>query len=197
LTHTTIDSHQEARGSGIKKGQHYYVENIREELDEAGEWFYDEDAQKMYVWPNVTGSMDGMGDVVVPLLDSIVRIEGTPSSSSSSSTDPMSKGDPTTASYATDISFTGFEFTETRATFLEQYEVPSGAAYSCTACWYSPMHSCTVCWYSPMHSYTALIHCTHTLHSYTALIHCTHTLHSYTALIHCTHTLHSYTVLIH
>jgi hypothetical protein len=105
------------------------VENIREELDEAGEWFYDEKAEKMYFWPNGTFGGDvnderynaSVGDVVVPLLDSVVAITG--SATGSDPSDPAS-------TVATDISFKGFEFTETRATFLEQYEVPSGGDWS-------------------------------------------------------------------
>jgi hypothetical protein len=36
---------QEARGSGINPGQHFYIENVLEELDTPGEWFFDYAAQ--------------------------------------------------------------------------------------------------------------------------------------------------------
>jgi hypothetical protein len=99
---------QEARGSSISKN-HYYVENDLALLDAPSEWYYDKTAGKLYFWPNVTddGAVDAVTsvgmEVVAPLLDSIVTIEG-----------------------AADVSFAGFEFTETRATYLSQYEVPSG-----------------------------------------------------------------------
>merc|ERR1712066_70220 len=48
-----------------------------------------------------------MGEIVAPLLDSIVTMDG-----------------------ATNVSFVGFDFTETRATYLSQYEVPSGGDWS-------------------------------------------------------------------
>ena len=50
--------------------------------------------------------VDGIGQVA-PVLSAIVRVEG-----------------------AKDVSFNGFTFTETRATYMEQYEVPSGGDWS-------------------------------------------------------------------
>ena len=47
-------------------------------------------------------------EVVAPLLDTIVSVTGG----------------------ASNITFTGFSFTETRATYFEQYEVPSGGDWS-------------------------------------------------------------------
>ncbi len=44
---------QEARGSSIENN-HFYVENVFEELDTPGEWFFDEDHGKLYFWPNTT-----------------------------------------------------------------------------------------------------------------------------------------------
>jgi hypothetical protein len=102
--------YQEARGSGIRAGQRYYLENDLALLDAPGEWYFDPAGRRLYYWPNATaGGARGAGraaagmEVVAPLLDSVVRIE-----------------------HATDVSFVGFEFTETRATYLSQYEVPSG-----------------------------------------------------------------------
>jgi len=94
---------QEARGSGINN-QHYYVENVMEELDAPTEWFHDPVANKLYFWPNGTMAPDS---VVAPVLSAIVRIEG-----------------------ATDVNFVGVTFTETRATYFEQYEVSSGGDWS-------------------------------------------------------------------
>ena len=109
--------YQEARGSGVKD-QHFFVENVLEELDSANEWFYDAAAQKLYFQPNATdtdatsaagGGLAALGasEVVVPLLDSLVTVKN-----------------------ATGIALSGLEFTETRSTFMGQYEVPSGGDWS-------------------------------------------------------------------
>ena len=71
-----------------------------EELDVPGEWFHDPVASKLYYYPN--GTSPGK-DIVAPVLDALIRIES-----------------------AKDVSISGFKLTETRATFLDQYEVPSG-----------------------------------------------------------------------
>ena len=112
---------QEARGSGVKKGQHYFIENVLEELDTPGEWFLDskQATPVLYFWPNSTAASDAAStaspaapaEVVLPLLDTLVSVDG-----------------------ATNLSFTGLEFTETRATFLEMYEVPSGGDWSIHRC---------------------------------------------------------------
>ena len=119
-----------------------YVENVREELDEAGEWFYDEDEGKLYLWPNQTAAQahaqsqtNAAGlEVVVPLLDSIITVsasfgsaQSAPPPASLASEGGKRGGD---VRFASDIRLTGFEFTETRATFLEQYEVPSGGDWT-------------------------------------------------------------------
>jgi hypothetical protein len=110
---------QECRGSGASK-QHYYVENIFEELDTAGEWYLDQDSSTLYLYPNTTTTDSAHttladSDIVISELETLIRIEG-------------GAGDTvrTEGGMATGIQFNGFEFTETRSTFLEQYECPSG-----------------------------------------------------------------------
>jgi hypothetical protein len=105
--------YQEARGSGINRGQHFYIEGVREELDVPGEWHYDAARGVLAVFPNGTDLATAEG--VVPLADEVVVVNG-------------SQGAP--RAYATDISFTGFTFTHSRATFLEAYEVPSGGDWA-------------------------------------------------------------------
>ena len=80
-----------------------------EELDVPGEWYYDPVASKVYIYPNGTTdtTLAPGDDIVAPVLSAIVRIEG-----------------------ATDVTFSGFVITETRATYLDQYEVPSGGDWS-------------------------------------------------------------------
>ena len=102
--------HQEARGSSVTKN-HFFIEGVLEELDAPGEWFLDPkpDPPVLYYWPNRTtnGDLAPPDKVVLPLLESIVVVNG-----------------------SKNVSFTGFEFTETRATYMEMYEVPSGGDWS-------------------------------------------------------------------
>jgi hypothetical protein len=121
-TRSLLFSHggyQEGRGSGVST-QHYFVENILEELDAPSEWFHDPVANKLYFYPNASSSLSSLwsssssssppfSEVVAPLLSSLVRVEG-----------------------ASNVTFLGLGFTETRATYLEQYEVPSGAFFRTT-----------------------------------------------------------------
>ena len=102
--------YQEARGSTISRN-HYYLENDLELLDAPSEWYYDP-AGTLYYWPNATAAegeaeVAAPKEVVAPLLDTIVSVKG-----------------------ASDVSFVGFDFTETRSTYLSQYEVPSGGDWS-------------------------------------------------------------------
>ena len=72
----------------------------------SGEWYFDPKELTLSLWPNTTDGSAGK-EVVAPLLSTIVRIEG-----------------------AKDVTFNGFRFTETRSTFLDMYEVPSGGDWS-------------------------------------------------------------------
>ena len=97
--------YQEARGSGISK-QHYFIENILEELDSPSEWFHDPATSHLYFWPNRTDGKVGE-EIVAPILSTVIRLQNT-----------------------SNIIFEGITFTETRATYLDQYEVPSGGDWS-------------------------------------------------------------------
>jgi hypothetical protein len=105
--------YQEARGSGVNAGQRFYIENVLEELDTPGEWFYDAGAGQLFLFPNVSMAALAAADVAVPVLDAVVVINGT-------------AGGP----FATDIALLDVEVTHSRVTFLEQYEVPSGGDWS-------------------------------------------------------------------
>ncbi|XP_065196933.1 uncharacterized protein LOC135828411 isoform X1 [Sycon ciliatum] len=104
---------QEARGGNAGKN-HYYVENIAEELDSPGEWFLDTDTSTLYFYPNATQCADLQhAEVVAPQHSSLVQLRG------SGSSRPVRN-----------IHFAGLTFTETRTTFLDYYEVPSGGDWS-------------------------------------------------------------------
>lgn len=97
---------QEARG--CISGAEWYVENIFEELDAPGEWFYNETEQRLYLYPNGTLPTEGIGTV----LDSAVQVMGS------------------LQSPVIDVRITNITFAHTATTFLRQYEVPSGGDWS-------------------------------------------------------------------
>ena len=67
----------------------WYVENVREELDEPGEWWFDESTQQLFLLPNTTtttttttttadGTAAPTQTLVVPVLQTLIRFTGTP-----------------------------------------------------------------------------------------------------------------------
>jgi hypothetical protein len=109
--------YQEARGSGINNGQHMYIENVFEELDVNGEWFFDPSQSLLYILPNMTLPELDAATLAIPILDTVISINGSQTSSGP-------------GSYATSISFTGFSITQTRVTYLEIFEVSSGGDFA-------------------------------------------------------------------
>lgn len=92
---------------------HFYVENIMEELDQPGEWFLDETTSTLYLYPNSTSCPDiSKATVVAPQHATLVRMLGTIDH-------PVSH-----------ITFKGMIFTQTRPTYMDYYEVPSGGDWS-------------------------------------------------------------------
>ena len=97
---------QEARGD--IGGAEWYVENIFEELDVAGEWYFDDDTYQLYYFPN--GTLPD--EITISQVESLMSIKG-------SQSNPVKS-----------ISFSHLTFTETSTTYLESYEVPSGGDWS-------------------------------------------------------------------
>ena len=102
----TYGGWQEARG--CQSGAEWYVENIMEELDSPGEWFYNHTTMKLYLYPNGSLPTEGIGTV----FDEAIGIRGTKNS-------PV-KG----------VSIMNVVFAHTATTFLKRYEVPSGGDWS-------------------------------------------------------------------
>ena len=95
--------------SGDSEGAEWFVENIFEELDSPGEWFYNETEQKLYLYPNGTDvPTSGVGT----MLQTLFNIQG-------SMDRPVYN-----------ITLKNITFTQTEPTFLESYEVPSGGDWS-------------------------------------------------------------------
>jgi len=90
-------------GGGAKKSSWFYIENIFEELDVAGEWFLDTGANLLYYYP-VAGVNLAETRVEVPVVKDLVQIKG-------------SKESP-----VRNIRFRGFRFTQSSLTFMEEYE---------------------------------------------------------------------------
>jgi parallel beta-helix repeat protein len=58
-----------------EKEQRYYMENVREGLDSPGEWYLDRKTGLLEYWP-LPGEDLARVEVVAPMLDQLVRIEG-------------------------------------------------------------------------------------------------------------------------
>eukprot|EP00731_Ephydatia_muelleri_P028718 Em0020g362a len=97
---------QEARGCG--SGAEWYIENIFEQLDAPGEWFFDEVNNLLYLYPNGSLPSAGIGTV----LDELIRIVGTQDV-------PV-----------INVTIVNVTFAHTATTFLEPYEVPSGGDWA-------------------------------------------------------------------
>ena len=97
---------QEARG--CSRGAEWYVENIFEELNSPGEWFYNETEMKLYLYPNGSLPTSGVGT----MLKRLFNVQG--------SMDLPVKN----------IQFKNITFTQTEPTFLDKYEVPSGGDWA-------------------------------------------------------------------
>ena len=94
---------------GDQTGAEWYVENIFEELDAPGEWFYDEAEKKLYLYPNGTDIPSrGIGTK----LQRLFNIRG-------------SMGRP-----VYNITLMNITFMQTEPTYFEKYEVPSAGDWS-------------------------------------------------------------------
>lgn len=89
----------------------WFVENIREELDVPGEFFFNRSTGKLYLFPNNTASPQGI-EFTVPVLQSLVRIEGSQQA-------PVK-----------DVVIQGIGLRDAAATFMGEWGAPSGGDWS-------------------------------------------------------------------
>lgn len=105
---------QGARGND--KGGDWFVENVAEELDFPGEYFYDAKASKLYLFYNATSNTpppaDGSVGFVATQIPTLVNVSGTQS-------EPVRK-----------LSFSGITFTATRYTYMGPHGVPSAGDWA-------------------------------------------------------------------
>jgi len=90
----------------------WFVENVFEELDEPGEYWFDAQNNKLYLFYNGTGTPPADFTLVVSQLEVFVNASGTPQ-------DPV-----------TDVSFFGLAFRDQRKSLLAPWMVPSGGDWS-------------------------------------------------------------------
>lgn len=66
-----------AQPAGAAIFARYYLENVGEALDTPGEWYYDQEAGKVYYLP-LPGEKPGSSEIYAPRLAQVLRIEGDP-----------------------------------------------------------------------------------------------------------------------
>ena len=104
-------------GEGAEVGAEWWVEGIKEELDDVNEYFYDEIAGLLYFLPNASDATgpDGAPPAdafSAPALSTFFNITGTP------------------AAPVMGISFSGISFTGGMPTFMDPRGVPSGGDWA-------------------------------------------------------------------
>ena len=99
---------QEAHG--CSSGTEWYVENIMEELDAPGEWYFDDLDSTLFYFPNGSSSLPTSG--VAAAVETLFRISGTQER-------PV-----------VNITIANITFTQTTPTYFDRYEVPSGGDWS-------------------------------------------------------------------
>lgn len=55
----------------IKPGNRYFFQNLLEELDSPGEWFFDQQKKVLYYWP---ANIELLNNITIPILKSILKI---------------------------------------------------------------------------------------------------------------------------
>ena len=101
---------QGARGENT--GGDFFVENVFEELDNPGEFFYDRKLGKLYLFHNGTGAPSKTATVVAPQMRTLINVSGT-------QWDPV-----------TDVVTSGIKFVATRYTYMDPHGVPSAGDWA-------------------------------------------------------------------
>merc|ERR1719506_3531317 len=106
-------------GKGGNQGAHgndaggdFFVENVFEELDQKGEFFFDSKASELYLFHNGTGAPPAETEVIVPQVRTLFNISGT-------QWDPVR-----------DLSIDGLMFKATRYTYMDPHGVPSAGDWA-------------------------------------------------------------------
>jgi hypothetical protein len=100
---------------GTDADNEFYVENVLEELDAPGEWFYDASTSILHVYWNATGSpgpATAAGLLSVPQLRELVNITGSQ------------------AAPVINVTFSGVGFRDTAYTYFRPHGLPSGGDWA-------------------------------------------------------------------
>jgi hypothetical protein len=97
--------------SCIWDSSRFYVENVFEELDVPGEWYYDDEEKQLYLYPPADIDLN-TAFFEAPLLKNLIEVRG-------------SQRNP-----AGFINFSGLSFSHALTTYFEQYEVPSNGDWA-------------------------------------------------------------------
>lgn len=100
--HFQYGGFQHGRSGGMSS---YWIENVKQLLDAPGEWWLDERAQRLYLWPNTTLDRP-TSNLSGAVLTSVVHING-------SAKAPVR-----------DLLFVGIDFGQTAPTYLSPHERP-------------------------------------------------------------------------
>jgi len=101
---------QGARGNN--QGGDFFIENVMEELDNPGEFFFDRRTKKLYLWYNGTGAPSSDLRVVTPQRQVLLNITGT-------QWNPVK-----------DVKITGISFEASAYTYMNPHGVPSGGDWA-------------------------------------------------------------------
>jgi len=101
---------QGARGSNT--GGDFFVQNLFEELDHPGEYYFDTEEKTLYLWHNGTGAPSASSSVVVPQKQVLVNQSGT-------QWNPVQ-----------DVSIKNIKFTASAPTYMERHGVPSAGDWA-------------------------------------------------------------------
>jgi hypothetical protein len=109
----TVGGNQGSRGGD--SGQEFFIENVAEELDAPGEFFYDSTTKMLYLWYNATGSTPpptSNDAIVAPMLTVLINATGTQ------------------ANPVTDVGFLGITFRDAAPNYLGPHGTPSGGDWA-------------------------------------------------------------------
>ena len=68
--HWTKGGFQECRGD--RHGGAFFIENLFEELDAPGEYFYDKEEKKLYLYPN--GTISDMSTILLSQEENLIEV---------------------------------------------------------------------------------------------------------------------------
>ena len=98
---------------GEDSGEDTYIENVWEELDSAGEYFYNETENALYFWYNATATAPPSdGTLTVPQTKWLFNLTGTQ------------------AAPVVDVSIIGLGIRDTAYTYMDPHSIPSGGDWT-------------------------------------------------------------------